>query len=203
MLLAFPISAMAFGKIIQARVAQSKFMDKRLKKLSEMLQGVRVLKYYAWEAFFSGQVHELRMQELAQLRRMAILRAVTTFSIVGTPLLVSGNLLGFKDPVETLWILRTPLRPCWIFRTLLNCTDPICGQKVTLATFGLYTRLGNKLTPEVAFPSLLLFQSLIFPLTMLPMIISNAISLSVALKRLDRFMQVGSPRRVCSFASRL
>jgi ATP-binding cassette subfamily C (CFTR/MRP) protein 10 len=148
MLFSFPISAVAFGKIIQARVAQSKFMDKRLKKLSEMLQGVRVLKYYAWEAFFSGQVHELRMQELAQLRRMAILRAVTTFSIVGTPLLV------------------------------------------TLSTFGLYTRLGNKLTPEVAFPSLLLFQSLIFPLTMLPMILSNAISLSVALKRLDRFMQV-------------
>ena len=45
-------------------------------------------------------------------------------------------------------------------------------------------------TYEVAFPSLLLFQSLIFPLTMLPMILSNAISLSVALKRLDRFMQV-------------
>jgi hypothetical protein len=85
---------------------------------------------------------------VAQLRRMAILRAVTTFSIVGTPLLV------------------------------------------TLSTFGLYTRLGNKLTPEVAFPSLLLFQSLIFPLTMLPMILSNAISLGVALKRLDRFMQV-------------
>ena len=64
---------------------------------------------------------------------------------------------------------------------------------VTLATFIMYSALGNKLTAATAFTSLSLFQIIRFPLLIVPMIITRLIDLSVVNKRLSRFLN--APQR--------
>eukprot|EP00966_Prymnesium_polylepis_P276705 6392811-Prymnesium_polylepis.1 len=59
---------------------------------------------------------------------------------------------------------------------------------VTLATFLVYSALGNKLTAATAFTSLSLFQIIRFPLLIVPMIITRLIDISVVNKRLSRFL---------------
>jgi ATP-binding cassette subfamily C (CFTR/MRP) protein 1 len=61
---------------------------------------------------------------------------------------------------------------------------------VGLATFSLYAGLGNSTRPEVAFPSLALLNSLIFPLTYLPMSVTAAINALLALRRIQAFLLV-------------
>ena len=64
---------------------------------------------------------------------------------------------------------------------------------VTLATFIMYSALGNKLTAATAFTSLSLFQIIRFPLLIVPMIITRLIDLAVVNKRLSRFLN--APQR--------
>lgn len=59
---------------------------------------------------------------------------------------------------------------------------------VTLATFLVYSALGNKLTAATAFTSLSLFQIIRFPLLVVPMMITRVIDLSVVNGRLSRFL---------------
>ena len=58
------------GKILaknQAKVMKRK--DARQKIMNEVLQGIRVIKFFAWEISFSERISEVRGQELAQLRK--------------------------------------------------------------------------------------------------------------------------------------
>eukprot|EP00854_Cymbomonas_tetramitiformis_P002584 gene2584-3337_t len=94
LLCSFPITGVAFKHIGAARVQQSIEMDSRLKYLSEMIMGVRVLKYYAWERFFCGEVSDIRKREVLQLRKQNLLRATTTMTMVAIPMLITIGTFG-------------------------------------------------------------------------------------------------------------
>ncbi len=49
--------------------------DKRLKMINEVLQGVRVLKFYAWEESYGKIVSGLRENEVSAIRSMGYLGA--------------------------------------------------------------------------------------------------------------------------------
>lgn len=59
---------------------------------------------------------------------------------------------------------------------------------VAISAFGTYAWLGNELTADVAFPALAYFDLLRFPIIMLPTQVMNFINASVALKRLQEFV---------------
>jgi ATP-binding cassette, subfamily C (CFTR/MRP), member 1 len=63
--------------------------DSRVKIMNETLQGIRLIKFFAWEASFQGKISDIRDEELAALRSSAYLRAIMTFLWMSTPLLVS------------------------------------------------------------------------------------------------------------------
>ncbi|CAH1801693.1 unnamed protein product [Owenia fusiformis] len=63
--------------------------DLRLKQCNEMLQGIKLLKLYAWEILFCEKVQETRMAEVRLLLKGALLCAFTLFITEGTPLLVT------------------------------------------------------------------------------------------------------------------
>lgn len=65
-----------------------KFKDSRIKLMSEILNGIKVLKLYAWEPSFLEQVEGIRQSELQLLRKGAYLQAISTFIWVCTPFLV-------------------------------------------------------------------------------------------------------------------
>lgn len=42
--------------------------DQRVRLTTEVLQGVRLVKYYAWENFFAGKIAALRGRELQRIK---------------------------------------------------------------------------------------------------------------------------------------
>ena len=63
---------------------------------------------------------------------------------------------------------------------------------VTLATFGTYTALGNRLSLDVALPVFSLITILQFPLAVLPWMFISGISFRIALRRLEKFLMLPS-----------
>ena len=48
-----------------------KFTDKRVRIITEVLQGIRLIKIYAWEAFYVQQIGLLRTKEVQTIRMSA------------------------------------------------------------------------------------------------------------------------------------
>ena len=48
-----------------------KFTDKRVRIITEVLQGIRLIKFYAWEAFYVQQIGMLRTKEVQTIRMSA------------------------------------------------------------------------------------------------------------------------------------
>lgn len=75
------------SKILQTQ--QMKFKDDRIKKINEILNGIKVLKLYGWESSFEDQVVRVRNMEIGVLKQSAYLSASTSFILSCTPFLVS------------------------------------------------------------------------------------------------------------------
>uniref|UniRef100_A0A2I3GMD5 ABC-type glutathione-S-conjugate transporter n=1 Tax=Nomascus leucogenys TaxID=61853 RepID=A0A2I3GMD5_NOMLE len=80
---------------LPAQVEQMKLKDSRIKLMSEILNGIKVLKLYAWEPSFLKQVEGIRQGELQLLRTAAYLHATSTFIWMCSPFLVT---------LITLWV---------------------------------------------------------------------------------------------------
>ncbi|KAL5019777.1 hypothetical protein ScPMuIL_002669 [Solemya velum] len=89
MILLMPINAYIAIKQRKLQVAQMKFKDARIKMMNEVLNGVKVLKLYAWEPAFEAKVNEIRVKELTVLRRVAYLNAFSNFCWACAPYLVT------------------------------------------------------------------------------------------------------------------
>lgn len=89
MVLMVPINAVIAMKTKTYQVAQMKNKDSRIKLMNEMLNGIKVLKLYAWELAFKDKVSEIRERELCVLKKAAYLGAMSTFTWVCAPFLVA------------------------------------------------------------------------------------------------------------------
>jgi ABC-type multidrug transport system fused ATPase/permease subunit len=93
MILLLPINyviSSQFSKIQQRIMSTT---DKRIHTTNEVLQNIRIIKFFAWEQRFAQVVNESRTAELKQLRERYILWAVAATSWYGSPLLIT--LLSF------------------------------------------------------------------------------------------------------------
>ncbi|KIH68441.1 hypothetical protein ANCDUO_01226 [Ancylostoma duodenale] len=71
------------------QVTQMKHKDERMKLMSEILNGIKVLKLYAWEKSMQSTVLNIREREIDVLKRLAFLNAATTLSWACAPFLVA------------------------------------------------------------------------------------------------------------------
>ncbi|XP_041520483.1 ATP-binding cassette sub-family C member 3 isoform X2 [Microtus oregoni] len=92
--LLIPLNGAVSIKMRSYQVQQMKFKDSRIKLMNEILNGIKVLKLYAWEPSFLEQIEGIRQSELHLLRKGAYLQAVSTFIWVCTPFLVTLITLG-------------------------------------------------------------------------------------------------------------
>ena len=60
--------------------------DQRIKLMNEILNGIRVLKLYAWEMAFIRSIRSIRDKELGYIRKKAIVSAISnilwTFALI-------------------------------------------------------------------------------------------------------------------------
>ncbi|XP_017172377.1 multidrug resistance-associated protein 1 isoform X2 [Mus musculus] len=89
MILMVPLNAVMAMKTKTYQVAHMKSKDNRIKLMNEILNGIKVLKLYAWELAFQDKVMSIRQEELKVLKKSAYLAAVGTFTWVCTPFLVA------------------------------------------------------------------------------------------------------------------
>uniref|UniRef100_A0A673CN78 ATP-binding cassette, sub-family C (CFTR/MRP), member 3 n=1 Tax=Sphaeramia orbicularis TaxID=375764 RepID=A0A673CN78_9TELE len=66
--------------LIPFNVEQMQYKDARIKLMNEILNGIKVLKLYAWENSFKEKVLAIRQQELNVLRKTAYLGALSTMA---------------------------------------------------------------------------------------------------------------------------
>uniref|UniRef100_A0A4W3I1D3 Multidrug resistance-associated protein 1 n=1 Tax=Callorhinchus milii TaxID=7868 RepID=A0A4W3I1D3_CALMI len=104
MILLVPINSMI--------VTQMKEKDNRIKLMNEILNGIKVIKLYAWELAFKEKVMQIRRKELKVLKNAAYFSAVSTFTWILYVLVNEHNVLDAQKAFVSLAlfnILRFPL----------------------------------------------------------------------------------------------
>lgn len=89
MILLVPLNGFIAVKLRSFQIEQMQKKDERVKFMNEILNGIRVLKLYAWEPSFEESVHVVRDGEVAVLRKAAIFNSGTFFIWSMAPFLVS------------------------------------------------------------------------------------------------------------------
>lgn len=70
-MLGFPIQYVLVKIMFMKRKKCLVFTDKRIRIITEVLQGIRLIKSYAWEGFYVQQVGLLRSKEVQAIRMSA------------------------------------------------------------------------------------------------------------------------------------
>jgi len=77
--------------VVCIQVKQMQQKDRRIRLMNEVLNGVKVIKLYAWEDHFQEDVQSIRQKELVILRNTAYLNAISTFTWTCAPFLVISH----------------------------------------------------------------------------------------------------------------
>lgn len=128
-----PINMWVFSVVGKMRVKVLKYSDMRVKMMNEILTGIRIIKFYAWEKPFGREVSNVREKEMKALTRLAYTVAV-----------------GFS-----ILLLSTPIvQPIIVFLTYVNIQD----QPLTAATAFTTVALFNLMRFPFAFMPMGLLQ---------------------------------------------
>ena len=117
MVLLAPINMVVFSVVSKMRRKVLKYSDLRVKMMNEILMGIRIIKFYAWEKPFGKEVGRLRQKELQALTNLAYTTAVG-FSII---------------------LLSTPIiQPIIVFMTYVNIQDEPLTASTAFTTVALF-----------------------------------------------------------------
>ena len=89
MVLMIPLNGIVATKMKKYQISQMKDKDRRCKLMDEILNGIKVLKLYAWEKSFQQKVLDIRQSELSALIKAAYMNAFTSFLWTSAPFLVA------------------------------------------------------------------------------------------------------------------
>ncbi|XP_061222661.1 multidrug resistance-associated protein 1-like isoform X2 [Neopsephotus bourkii] len=106
LLLVIPINALIAAKVKRLKKNQMKNSDQRVKLLSEMLHGIKILKLYAWEPAYQRKVMSIREREVDVLKSSGYLTTYSMLTLTCIPFMVSLATFGVffhldKDNVLT------------------------------------------------------------------------------------------------------
>ncbi|CAA7266731.1 unnamed protein product [Cyclocybe aegerita] len=122
LLLGIPVQSYVMKKSYVARSDSMQYTDKRVKLTHELLGGIRVIKYFAWEEAFLKALNNLRKMEMKHIRKLLLFRAgnnavAMSFPVLATVLaFISYTLLGHAlepgiifSSLTLFQLLRTPV----------------------------------------------------------------------------------------------
>ncbi|KRZ13593.1 Multidrug resistance-associated protein 1, partial [Trichinella zimbabwensis] len=142
LILLIPLNYFISSKQNKLQVSQMKYKDERMKLINEILNGIKVLKLYAWELAFGKQVNNIRKKELDILKTASYYRAATSFIWTCAPFLVAVV-------VFTTYVLSSPdniLTPTTAFvsLSLLNILRFPMSVLPMLISFVVQALVSNK-----------------------------------------------------------
>lgn len=81
-----PLVGIIFKIVFSRRDLKMKYTDTRVKLMNEVLNGIRIIKYYAWEGAFVQKIIEIRDKEIYLLRFMGYLfNSTFALLLLGAP----------------------------------------------------------------------------------------------------------------------
>eukprot|EP00080_Pristionchus_pacificus_P010482 PDM70502.1 ABC transporter ATP-binding protein [Pristionchus pacificus] len=105
MLLMVPVNYFSSVRIKNWQVEQMKVKDERTKICNEVLNGIKLIKLYAWEEAFEEKINALREQEVQFLRRIGLLGRIVDAGNAAAPFVVavaSFSLFVLSDDAHVL-----------------------------------------------------------------------------------------------------
>lgn len=112
-----PINMLVFKIVASMRLKVLKYSDLRVKMMNEILNGIRIIKFYAWEQPFGQEVGRVRQKEVNALTKLAYTTAVG-FSII---------------------LLSTPIvQPIIVFITYVRIQDEPLSAATAFTTVALF-----------------------------------------------------------------
>ena len=108
-----------FGKKIQT--SQMKFKDQRMLKMNEILKGIKVIKYYAWEKPFMALVNKIRDSEIRTIKQHAVVYSMLNVTFTVVPLAVTLGTFSvyiYSDPVNHVLTVEKVFSCIAIFNVL-------------------------------------------------------------------------------------
>ncbi|CAG7855058.1 Canalicular multispecific organic anion transporter 1 AltName: Full=ATP-binding cassette sub-family C member 2 [Serendipita indica DSM 11827] len=112
LLLGFPAQGIVVKFLFNARKDGIVITDSRVRLLQEIIQGIRLVKIYAWETLYGHKVDILRRDELKKVRTTSVLRSTLISLTSFIPILAA--ILAFI----TYSLTGHPLDPAIIFSSL-------------------------------------------------------------------------------------
>ncbi|RPD65442.1 multidrug resistance-associated ABC transporter [Lentinus tigrinus ALCF2SS1-7] len=119
---AFPVQVFLARVMLMQRKKGVVLTDQRVRGSNEVLSGIRLIKYYAWEVFYAYQVGLFREREVSTIRKLAAARStligfVTVVPVLGTVLsIITYALTGHPLDVAIIFssvqyfsLIRIPL----------------------------------------------------------------------------------------------
>uniref|UniRef100_A0A8B9ZU15 Multidrug resistance-associated protein 1 n=1 Tax=Anas zonorhyncha TaxID=75864 RepID=A0A8B9ZU15_9AVES len=94
LLLVIPINALIAAKVKSLKKNQMRYSDQRVKLLSEMLHGIKILKLYAWEPSYQRKVMNIREREVDVLKSSGYLATYSMLTLTCIPFMVSLATFG-------------------------------------------------------------------------------------------------------------
>lgn len=85
--------------------AVMKFKDNRIKLLSEIFNGIKIIKIHAWESAFKTRIENIRHQEISSLTKQTWYSAAITFSFVCLPFAVALTSFAFYVLIDSTHVL--------------------------------------------------------------------------------------------------
>jgi len=95
-----PINGVVFSSVSKQRRKVLKYSDARVKMVNEVLAGIRIIKFYAWEKPFGKELNRLRDKELKALTNLAYTSAIG-FSLIMLSAPIINPILVFLVYINT------------------------------------------------------------------------------------------------------
>uniref|UniRef100_A0A8B9LXC6 ABC-type glutathione-S-conjugate transporter n=1 Tax=Astyanax mexicanus TaxID=7994 RepID=A0A8B9LXC6_ASTMX len=93
-ILIFPLNGLIAKMRSKLQEVQMKYMDGRIKLMTEILSGIKILKFYAWEKAFEERVLGYREKELKALKKSQILYSISIASFNSSTFLIAFAMFG-------------------------------------------------------------------------------------------------------------
>lgn len=146
MVLLFPINFLITMIIRKWQIAQMYYKDERTKMVNEVLNGIKVIKLYAWEPPMEKVIGDLREKELQLIKKAAFLRTFSDMLNCASPFLVALSTFAtfiFIDPKNVL----TP-EIAFVSLTLFNQLRSPMSQVAELITQTVQVIVSNRRLKE-------------------------------------------------------
>uniref|UniRef100_A0A669B340 ATP-binding cassette sub-family C member 10 n=1 Tax=Oreochromis niloticus TaxID=8128 RepID=A0A669B340_ORENI len=150
-LLLVPFNKFLASFILSNNKKMLMWKDNRVKLMTEILFGIRVIKFYSWEPHFTQKVADCRKEELSHLKAVKYLDALCVYTWAALPVVISiltfvmyvllGHQLTAAKVFTTLALVGMLIIPLNAFPWVLN---GVLEAKVSLERIQRFFKLTNQ-----------------------------------------------------------